>query len=380
MRPSQAELGSVLLLILPSLLFLSDPLCAQQEVQAEIRGEVRVGTEPMAVGTVVLHQVSEDASGEIDSVSVAADGSFVLPLPHVPDHASRPEIFFASVEYGGLLYFGPAVTEAFQLDSLYLIQAFDTVSAPPGGATLPLSARNIFLEKIEAGWMATDVFELRNDGTHTLYSPDEGIVWRYPLPASVTDFQVGQADMAPDVVRLEEGELTVYSPLPPGDRYLMVRYRIAEDDFVVPMPGETDRMEVLVQEPAPPAEFYPLQLSDPVELEPGNAFRRYAGDSLVNAEVRSEIAPEPWSLPAEWLGLLMAGLLGAAGVAAYRLRARKEADVPGPAVGGTERDRVLLRIAELDQAFDALELPSEKQRQEYRTARDSLLTKLKRLS
>jgi len=70
----------------------------------------------MSGGVVVLHQVSAESSGEIDSVRVDADGSFQIRLPFVPNHTSRPEIFFASAEFRGLLYFGPAVTEGVQLE------------------------------------------------------------------------------------------------------------------------------------------------------------------------------------------------------------------------------------------------------------------------
>jgi len=73
---------------------------------------VRVGEGVMRSGTVVLHRVSAEDSGEVDSTRVDSDGSFALTLPHVPDHAARPEVFFASVEYRGLHYFGPAITEA----------------------------------------------------------------------------------------------------------------------------------------------------------------------------------------------------------------------------------------------------------------------------
>ncbi|MCJ7629583.1 MAG: hypothetical protein MUO50_14500, partial [Longimicrobiales bacterium] len=194
---------------------------AQEEVIPVLRGEVRVGDAPLTDGFVVLHQVSAESSGEVDSVRVGGDGSFEIRLPHVPDHATRPEIFFASVQYRGLLYFGQAVTDAVQLDSLYLIQAYDTVSVPPGGAQIPLSVRNLFLERTENGWAVADVFQLRHDGDRTLYSPEEGVVWAYPLPRPATDFQVGQADMAPDAVRFVDGRLEVYSPLPPGERYLM---------------------------------------------------------------------------------------------------------------------------------------------------------------
>jgi len=332
----------------------------------------------MSGGVVVLHQVSAESSGEIDSVRVDADGSFQIRLPFVPNHTSRPEIFFASAEFRGLLYFGPAVTEAVQLDSLYLIQAYDTLSVPPGGAQIPLLERNLFLEKTEDGWTATDVFRLRQDGDRTLYSPEEGIVWAYPLPNSATDFQVGQADMAPDAIRFEGGRIEVFSPLPPGERYLVIRYRISEHDFVLPLPGRTDRMEILVREPAPAAEFHPLSLSSPVELEPGNAFRRYAADSLLDSEVRSEIAPEPWSLPAEWLGLLMAGLLGAVGIFGYRRRGR---GVPpqGSPPGETFRNQLLLAIATLDEDFQEKGDTSPEARTRYEAERQEILSKLKSL-
>jgi hypothetical protein len=379
MCPLDLKRAIFLLTLFPSLL-VPALLEAQQEVVPELRGEVRVGLQPLTEGTVILHLVSDDSSGEVDSVRVGTDGSFILPLPHVPDHASRPEIFFASVEYGGLLYFGPAVTEAIHLDSLYLIQAYDTVSVPPGGAQLPLSVRNLFLEKAKEGWTVTDVFELRNEGDRTLYSPAEGFVWRYPLPQSVTDFEVGQGDMPPDVIRFVKGHLEVYSPLPPGNRFLMVRYRLPQDDFVLPMPGTTDRMEVLVREPAPAVEFPPLSPTSPVEMEPGNAFRRFVGENLFDEEVRSVMAAEPWSLPAEWLGLFVTALLGAAGVVAYRLRGGGPSRSTASPDQEPTRAGILMSIARLDDDFEESVEKSVEGREEYLAARRRLLSNLRRLS
>ena len=351
----------------------------QEEAIPFLRGEVRVGAVPLTEGMVVLHMVSADSSGEVDSVRVEPDGSFQLRLPHVPDHANRAEIFFASVRYRGLLYFGPAVTDPVQLDSFYLIQSYDTLSVPSGGAQIPLSGRDLLLEKTGDGWAATDVFQLRQEGDRTLYSPEEGIIWAYPLPESATDFQVGQAEMAPDAIRFADGRIELYAPLPPGDRYLMIRYRISEADFVLPMPGRTDRMEILVREPAPAVEFHPLSLSSPVELEPGSAFRRFAADNLFDAEVRSEIASEPWSLPAEWLGLLLAGLLGAAGIFGYRRRGG-DASLNAALPGELHRDRLLIAIATLDREFEGEEDRSASERTKYEAQRGGLLSKLKRLS
>lgn len=251
---------------------------------------------------------------------------------------------------------------------------------------IPLAARNLFLEKATEGWTVTDVFELNHEGDKTLYSPEEGIVWSYPIPPSAMDFQLGQADLAPDAIQVLNGRVEVSSPLPPGQRYLMIRYRLAKEEFVLPLPGRTDKMEILVREPAPAFEFPPLTLSSPVELEPGNAFRRYAADGLVDSEVRSQIVPEPWSLPPEWIGLFMAGFLGIAGVIGFRLRGRPgigkhapDRGLPTPD-GHSAREGVLVAIAALDEEFEASGHRSSELRTKYERERERLFSRLKKLS
>lgn len=336
-----------------------------------------MGSDPLTEGFIVLHQVSEESSGEIDSVRVEPDGTFQIRLPHVPDPGGRSEIFFASVEYRGLLYFGPAVTEAVQLDSLYRIQAYDTLSVPPEGARIPVAARSLFLEKAEDGWAATDVFQLRVEGDRTLYSPGEKVVWSYPMPPSGVDFQVGQADMAPDAVRFQDNQVELYSPLPPGDRYLMIHYRILEGGFVLPMPGTTDEMVILVREPAPDAVFPPLTPLSSVEMEPGNTYRRYAAENLVDSEIRGELAPEPWTLPAEWFGLMVGGLLGAAGIFGYRYRGKR---LPGrkSSEKTLSREQLLRAIAVLDEDFQSQGDSSAQAKERYEKRRRKLIEILKR--
>ncbi len=356
-----------------------------------LRGQVRVGEGPMSQGQVVLHRVAPDSSGEIDSVRVEPDGSFRFRLPHLPDHGGRSEIFFASVRHRGLLYFGPAITEPIQLDSLYMIQAYDTLSVPPGGAELPLSARNVFLEKEEEeGWTATDVVEVRQTGDRTLYSPRNGVVWSYPLPASARDFQVGQSDLAPESVRFQDGRMEVLAPIPPGERVFLVRYRIPSDDFVLPLPGRTDVVEVLVREPGPEAEFPPLVRGQPVELEAGNVFRRYVAEDLQNTEIRASLTSGSWQFRGEWLALLLAALLAAAGVLAYRIRQRGAAPVAGteaeegearppPSASPSRRD-LILAVARLDEEFSRKSHPSRQERVRYETQREKLLARIQRSS
>ena len=255
-----------------------------------------------------------------------------------------------------------------------MIQAYDTASVPPGGATLPLSARNLFLEEGADGWIATDVFQLNNEGGRTLFSPEDGVVWGYPLPPGATNFELGQGDLAPEAVQFLEGRMEVSAPLPPGERFIMVRYRLPNPDFSIPMPGRTLRMELMLREPAPPAEFPPLDMTEPVELEPGNVFRRYAADDVVDAQIQAQFAPAPFDMPAEWMGLLVAVVLGAAGVIGYRLNRKVKSSSERTRL--PSREEVLLSIAELDEEFQAVGNPSTTQHRAYRKRREALMAHL----
>ncbi len=352
---------------------------AQEEAVAILRGEVRGAGVGVQEGMVVLHRVSAEESGEIDSVRVGRDGRFSITLPYVPDHGARPEIFFASFLYSGIAYFGPPITEAVQLDSLYLIQAYDTASVPPGGVTLPVSARSLFLEETPDGWSVADVFQIVQGGERTLYSPEEGVVWSHPLPPAARDFEVGQADLAADAVRFNAGRLEIYAPLQPGERFILVRYQVEGREMEIPLAGRTERLEILVREPAPPVEFPPLAEGSPVEMEPGNAFRRFTGEGIQDTVIRARIAPRPWKLPAEWLGVLLAGILGAAGVWGFRYRGRLESAGRGRE-GGLSREGLLVAVASLDEEFARAGDTSPEAGARYRARRGDLLSRIKRLS
>jgi hypothetical protein len=348
---------------------------AQEEVVPILRGEARLGGLPLEEGTVVLHRVAPDFQGEIDSVSVGDGGSFSFRLPYLPDHEARNEIFFASVRFRGLLYFGSAVTDPIHLDSLYTILVYDTASVPPEGIELPLGARNIFLEGDEDGWRVTDVFQLLNEGDRTFFSPSDGRVWSYPLPDGIRDFEVGDSDLPPEAIRLSQGLLEMSAPIPPGERFILVRYRITGDDFVIPAPGQTNRLELLLREPGPEAEFAPLALDTPVEMEPGNVFRRYVGEELGDAMIEAHISPPGWRPRAEWLGILLAGLLAAAGVVALR-RTTSGRRRASSEVRKRSREEVLVAIAQLDEEFSRRSSPDSDARRRYDSRREELLAEL----
>jgi hypothetical protein len=353
-------------------ILLGLPLSVGAQVPAEpvLNGRVLRGQGSLASGTVVLHRMSDQTGGEVDSTRIAPDGTFAVPLPGVPN-PSLGEFYFASVRHDGVMYFGTAVENAVQLDSLYEIQVYDTLLAPEEGIEIALEARNIFLEPNGELWQATDVFQLRNDRDRTVVARPGGRVWSYPLPEDAQDVMTGEGEFAPDVVTFESGEIVVRAALPPGERLFVVRYSIESPEVTIPTPGVTELFDLLVREPAPPLEVDAMQQVESVDLEAGQTFRRYAAEGVVQPFVRvtrGEVVQPP---PVQWIAVVLTLVLAAGGLLALRGRARPVA------LPAEDRRQLVLRLARLDEDFERGPSPSPAAEREYRRRRAELIRRIK---
>lgn len=377
LRPPRALARQTIrtLFVIFGLTLMAGGASAQVPTDGELSGMVRVGSDPLSEGVVLLHRVSPDSSGQIDSTQVARDGTFSFLLPTAPDPGGRNDIYFASVRFEGVLYFGSAISDAAQLDSTYLIEAYRSVVAPTGGATLTVAVRNLFLEPgPENTWRATDVVQVRNDGERTLTAAEDGAVWSYTFPPEASDLQLGQGDLPLDALEFVGHLARLKTPFPPGDRFFMVRYTLPEPPFLVPTPGLTESMEILVREPGPLLEVTGLDEMDIVSLEIGSNFRRYGGTDLVDATISVEAGTPQRGIPMRGLAVVLAVLLGAVGV--YAFRSPRVAPTPAPV--GLQPDlraALLLEIAQLDERMDPSGV-SEAERAELSAQRASLLQRL----
>ncbi len=355
-----------LLLIGP---FSAPGLVLGQDTPSILRGQVLHANEPLGEGKVLLHRVSAESAGETDSVQVDGEGRFSFVLPDPPDPENQSEVYFASLRFQGILYFGEAITDPAQLDDLYRITVYDTVHAPTQGRSFPVGVRNVFLEGVADGWQVTDLFEIRNESSQTVVTGG-GAVWSYPLPPGATDFTLGQGDLPPDAVDFSGGRIQVSAPVPPGDRLYVLRYRVASLDLTFPLPGKTRRIEVLIKEPAPPLELSGLDPVETIALEPGSSYRRYAGADLEDAVVELVTVDEPARIPFEWLAVILALTLGGAGIAAV-----KRAPLTTRPSTPITREAILLEIARLDESIAGHEDLASVQ-EAYHRQRSDLLTML----
>lgn len=364
----------------------------EQETR-ELRGEVVRNGDPVPGQRVTLHRVSGSAAGELERRTTDDRGlfTFLLPSPSPTGESGEDttEVYFASVRHQGILYFGPALTRDAQLDSVYRIEVFDTLTAPPGGADLLVAVRNLFVERHpDGGWQVVDLLQVRNDTSRTLVAGEGDVVWSYPLPGEGRTFEVVEGESGPGGATIFEGGLSVTTPLPPGERTFIVRYRLEEPVFSLPMPGRSGRVEMLVEQPAPPLEVTVLRQAESVELEQGRSYRRYAGAQLTNRVVEVEVREEESRISPGWIAVILGLVL--TGGAAFVLARREGLPEPARASGrgGTaplstevsdRRSALLLQVAELDRRFQEKGEPTERERSRYQEERARLLERIRDL-
>lgn len=332
-----------------------------------LAGEVRIGEEPADTGTVLLHRVSPVFSGSVDSVAVTDGGRFEFVVEPA-EHAEGQDVFFASIRYQNMLYFGAPVTGPADMGETYVVQAYPSVGATPA-LSLPVRVRNVFVEKAEPGpgWLVTDIFEVENDMEVTLIASEEGATWSHALPAGAFGFRVGDSDLPPEGASFSGGRVSVSTPVPPGELGYAFHYRIPEDRFTLPMEGATRSMELLFREPAGDLTVTGLASMGPLELE-GATFRRFAGREMAPAVVVVE--PTAPMTPLRSMPLL-AVLLGLALTAAGSILAFR-ARLAGARASSGRRRELLIAIARLDEVWNAGELAVE----EYDRQRHRLLDEL----
>lgn len=303
----------------------------------------------------------------MDSVSADRNGAFELRVPEAS--AEGGEVYFASVRWDGVLYFGDPITSVTDPDTLYVVQAYPAAGSSGGSAPLPLQVRNLFLESAEsgAGWRVTDFYQLRNASSATHVSSESGPTWSYPLPPGAVEFAVGQSDLDPRAATLSSGRVHVSAAFPPGERVYVLHYRVPSDRLSVPMEGPTGSMELLIREPAGEVSVLGLAAADPVDFD-GTTYRRFAGRELAPATVvvqRGDAVPFISRLP--FLAAVLAMALALAG-AVLAVRAPSAPAVPAAAA----RRQAMIQIAELDEARVAGQVASE----EYARRRQRLLRQI----
>lgn len=341
--------------------------------------------QPADTGTVVLHRVTPEESGDLESTTVAADGSFSFSLPSMPVPGSG-EVFFVSHRYDGVLYAGDPVSDPIQLDSVQTLDAYPTEMAPREGGSFPITRREVWINESPVGWEVTDVLEIRNSGDTTFVPQEEdGAVWRYPLPPAATSPRMVQMGPSTGASRFEDGMLVAANPVLPAENYYVIQYDVESIEFDLPMPGQTGLIQLLIPDSAPAVQVQGLARQPNEEIEVGTSFRRWAGQNLSAQTITIRQGEETGTSAVIWLSTALAILLVAVGGWLVQRRgAVAGAALPGgTASGGGDsgsprlRRAILVDLARLDEAFERMDDPEEDATRLYRQRRAALLAELR---
>jgi hypothetical protein len=355
------------------LVVLSIPseVIAQQVI---MRGTAFLGDTVMSDGTAVLHHLTQGTQGELDSTRLGRDGAFRFSLPREPDPILS-DIFFASIRHNGVLYFGPMIRSAEELDSVYRVSVYDTLIARPEGFPVPIQSRSVFIEPDSSGWRVTDLFELRNDEGKTIVARPGGDTWRHRMPVGIRSVEVGEGEVSADAVRYLNGEVIARAALPPGGRLFVVRYKVDSLFMSLPVRPGTERLDVLIREPAPTVAIDGLDFIERQEFEPGSTYRRFAGADLVGPVVTIVGTEEVRPPHVEWVAVLLGLVLVVVGSIVLRPRSPNEL----VALRVKSRQQLMIEVARLDEGFEVRER-SESERKSYERRRAELIRTIRELN
>jgi hypothetical protein len=324
------------------------PATGTQGVAGEMRtvtGRVLSGSSesplPIANHIVVLHRISADSSGPVDSVNTSTNGTYRFRY-----RLDGPRsMYIVSSRYAGVAYFTTPLRDAAVTSPDADITVYDTTSA-----IFPLSvrARHVVVAPAEAGVRrVVDVLEIANDSNHTLVVGAGGVTWRLALPRDARDPGSSGGDLPPEAFRFADGAAELVVPIQPGSRQVVLTYAIpARGSISIPIVDATGTLEVLVEGPTARVDGAGLTAEEPVSLE-GRTFQRFTA-SPVSPGTAFTVGAAGGAGNARRVALLAIALVAVAlGIVIAR-----RAPAPGPAViARSPADALAREIAALDHVY-----------------------------
>ena len=210
-----------------------------------VRGRVvRVqhGDTVVAAGArVVLHAVTPERQGPLDSVIADAQGRFRITAT-----ADSGAVLLLSARWQGVEYFAPPFGDAAEPITLV---AVDTSSQQ----SVAVAARHVIVGGPAADGTrdVVDLIVIANRGERTRTAPDSlHPSWTMALPPHVANLTVGDADFSPEAFDLHGDTLMLSAPIPPGERQFFLMYQVPPGArrLQLPLGAALDTLSLLSEE------------------------------------------------------------------------------------------------------------------------------------
>jgi hypothetical protein len=191
---------------------------------------------------VVLHRITRDSGGPIDSVRTDARGRYRLPVRN----ADSTALYVVSVWFDSLASFSLPLN----IVGRPAVHVEDLIVFPTSTTGPPITLARRLVTVARAGEDGTrevlEILELENHGVTTRITRDTlQPTWAGRLPENAAQLQGGQGDISPDAIVFRNDSVQVLGPIPPGaGKQLSYGYSLAAGTRTLSIPIDQPTVEV----------------------------------------------------------------------------------------------------------------------------------------
>ena len=172
---------------------------------------------PLRGNWAVLHRVTRNSGGPVDSVRTNGAGRYSIVIPRSRASADSSAVYIISTSYDSLGYFSTPFNvlgrPAVSVEDLVVYRA--TTGTPP----ITLARRLVTIAKAAQDGTrdVLEILELENSGVTTRITDDTlHPTWAGAIPRVAIQFRGGQGDISPDAMKRVGDSVFVLGPIPPG--------------------------------------------------------------------------------------------------------------------------------------------------------------------
>lgn len=288
---------------------------------------------PLRGKWVVLHRVTRQSAGPIDSVRTDAAGRYRTQLPRPRAAADSGAVYVVSTQHDSLAYFSLPLNvqgrTAVHVEDLVVYRA--TKGTPPIEVARRLVT--IGLPAADGTREVLEILELQNAGLSTRITDDTLVpTWSGAIPPSAIQFQAGQGDISPEAMKRVDDRVFVLGAIPPGQvKQLSYGYMLPAGVGRLPIPIDqaTKDVNLLIEDTVAAVDAPGLQSLGVQQVEQ-RRFAAYRAGPLAPGD-RVTIGLPRGAFRPQMLVPYVVGLLGAGMLAALVWALRRKPLASGPA-------------------------------------------------